>query len=138
MTKVSYDEQNGVVVNVADDFLTPEGIKEMFRQTVPLSERSRARHGRMLMLLDLRRAPVQSTETIELIQTERDRARLPGDCCAVVVASMLTKIQAALLTVPGYHQAYFQTPGAAIAWLLEQAATPVDTRKPATAAATRR
>ncbi|MDB5686111.1 MAG: hypothetical protein JWR77_700 [Rhizorhabdus sp.] len=90
---IAVDEATGRIVVMGRGFWTPAATTEHFRLLEDVVARVRAQRGTVRVLVDLRTAPVQSTETSEIIQQATQRIYKPTDRLAIVRTSRLLDLQ---------------------------------------------
>jgi hypothetical protein len=119
---ISFDEREGFIRVVGQGLWTPDYIDGHFDELRRLITIVRAREGRVLVLVDLTRAPVQSVPTADRIKANTDAIYRADDRIAAVVSSNLAKVQLRDSIDQSYHQ-MFVSLHAAITWLTAYART---------------
>lgn len=88
-----YDETSGIVKVVGHGFWARDAIIEHFADLEKLVARVRARNGFVRAMIDLRAAPVQSTEISDIIRDATRRIYVENDRIAIVRTSRLLDLQ---------------------------------------------
>lgn len=123
MLSASFDADNGIVVTVADGLASVEEFDAYLAEFGPLVQKSRARHGRCLHLVDAEKNPIQSRDVFDYMAetSKRLNAMRDGDRSAIILQSALAKMQ-----IDRYGHArqkqFFSDRQSAINWLLEEVA----------------
>lgn len=91
--RLSTFEDNGILHVSGDGLWTPALADRHFRDLHQLVLRQRAARQRVLVLVDLTQAPVQTVETAKIIHEQTGRIYREADRVAVVCATMLLAMQ---------------------------------------------
>ncbi|MFT3965907.1 MAG: hypothetical protein QM690_08505 [Sphingobium sp.] len=122
MISIRYDEEDGIVRTVASGLASVEEFNAYMPKALELMERSRARHGRALHLIDAADNPVQTRDTFDHIVRASEGATREGDRFAVVLHSALARLQINRMADAHLHR-FFADSDSARGWLLDGAGT---------------
>ncbi|HEX7853458.1 MAG TPA: STAS/SEC14 domain-containing protein [Sphingobium sp.] len=120
MISVSYEEESGIVCTIASGLASVEEFEAYMPRAVELMQRSRARHGRSLHLVDAADNPVQARDTFDHITEVSSPAMEDEDRCAVIVHSTLARMQINRMG-DSFVRRFFADREEARTWLLDEA-----------------
>ena len=119
MYSLAYDADAGFIRMMVKGFWTVEMVEALFAELLPLLSELKASGKRVLVLSDAREFPVQSAEVAERFGRLDPDARRYRERMAMVVGSVLNKMQARRYAVSDIE--FFATMEEAEQWLLSPA-----------------
>jgi hypothetical protein len=120
MLSISYDETTGIACTTSNGLASVEEFNAYFPLAIEYLNRSRARHGGSLHLVDVADNPVQAKDSFaHMALLTQDEAKA-GDQCAIIIHSTLARMQIKRMA-DGFDRQFFAEKAAAIDWLLNRA-----------------
>jgi hypothetical protein len=119
MLTATYDENDGIVYTTARGLASINEFHAYLPTVTTLMQRSRARHGRSLHLVDATDNPVQAKDTFCAMSETTSQSVRAEDLCAVILQSALARMQ--INRMPNSEgRRFFSNPRDGRAWLLRQ------------------
>lgn len=118
MYSVAYDSANGIIRMVVEGFWDVQTVDDFADEMMPMMALAKARSGRVFILSDARKFPVQSAEVGAAFGRSEATMGQLRDRMAMVVGSTLAKMQGER-AVAGSSTAFFSSIEDAEAWLLK-------------------
>lgn len=117
MLTATFDDKLGIVRSVSSGSTPQDEIEAYMRGIGVLMRQARARHGRVLHLVDASETAVQPQPMITSFSNMSLKLCRNEDKTAVFVRSALVKMQSRRAVIAGQH-ASFDSEGEALAWLM--------------------
>ncbi|MBV9843275.1 MAG: hypothetical protein JOY99_17360 [Sphingomonadaceae bacterium] len=114
---IHWDEARAAVRIETFGIWSVDDFNEFYPLVRAAYDKSRARLGYALVLVDGTKAHVQTSELIQYMQAQGQIISKPGDRVAVIVSSSLLKLQMKRVTEAVDTVQYFLSPSAADTWL---------------------
>lgn len=116
MFTVDYDDRIGIIRCRSEGFLTVADVHEYGRISADAVTRCRRKFGKVRMMVHSMESTVQSAEVMAAVADSNWEMTDPGDRMAVVVRTMLAKLQAAR-TFQSDRTKVFLTEAEALRWI---------------------
>lgn len=120
MLKITLDDKAKIVRVFISGVLTVDEARKFHDDLDSLSDDVRRRHGRFALIADTGQAPVQPQEVVSVLPMPHDFIRAAQDRWAVLVGSMLARMQAERLLAHPQAKA-FLTMTEAEHWIVQAA-----------------
>lgn len=101
------------------DMLTIDDVKRFNADLAKLAAVAATRFGKIRLLADTRKLPIQKPEVVQVFDTPEQLLRTPEDRYAVVVQSSLAKLASRRVLGDDDRMCTFFSPDAAELWLLD-------------------
>lgn len=118
MLTARFDEKLGIVRSVSAGFTSQDEAEAYMRHMLELMPRARARHGRVLHLVDARDSPVQPQPVVNSFNSTSEKHHKEEDKTAIFMQSALVKMQSRRTAMHGQY-GRFDSEDEALSWLLD-------------------
>ncbi len=117
MLTAIFDDKLGIVRSVSVGLTQQDEIEAYIREMGVLMQHARARHGRVLHLVDASETAVQPQPVITSLNNMSLKLHRNEDKTAMFMRSALVKMQSRRAVIAGQY-ASFDSEGEALAWLM--------------------